>query len=169
MTDVLLYSEVEVTKSYLALQKIRYVNCFQVIWDVSDAILNSKIQRLVLQPLVENSICHGLKWRPVGFPGLLKIHIYQRQGKIFIRVIDNGVGMSVEQKESLWKEKSYEKRSHIGLLNTRKRLVLRYGEEAKLRVYSKQNWGTSIHIALPMNVGEALEKTCGDGVDTEKI
>lgn len=103
-TDILEYSlskpnelvsladEIKNTHSYIEIQQIRYKNMFEVIWEYDQADIKLKVIKLILQPLVENSIYHGIKEKKGR--SSIKIRIKRLNGFLKISIIDNGIGIS---------------------------------------------------------------------------
>lgn len=160
LSDVLQYSlsnpkekvplreEIHYTKSYLSIQEQRYNNRFAVVWEIDEELLDFTIVKLVLQPLIENSIYHGIKEKEGK--SSLKIALRCCKSNIMLKVIDNGVGMSREKLTSLFEFESDSTSSkHIGLENVYKRLQLTYGSEFSFKVLSKEGFGTAITLTLP--------------------
>lgn len=147
--QVRLSEEILNTRNYIEIQKMRYVDKFDVIWEYDDAVLNLSIIRLVLQPIIENAIYHGIK--PLDKPCLIKIKIYQIQNQLKITVINNGLGIPKEDLERLRQKLAAdgEYTRHIGLVNTNKRLKLSYGEQYGLKIRSKMNLGTVVYLRIP--------------------
>lgn len=147
--QVSLENEIAYSKSYLYIQKLRYRDKFHVIWEYDPDILPLPAIKLLIQPLLENSIHHGIA--PSDRECLIKIKIYQNQDFLYLHIIDTGIGMAPDKKKKLLSritdnETPYQ---HIGLTNTWKRLVLVYGQQARIRIWSRENQGTSITLILP--------------------
>jgi two-component system sensor histidine kinase YesM len=151
MNTVTFLEEIENTKSYVSIQQARYKEKFYVNWDYSAKIQDYKILKLILQPLIENSIYHGIKAKE-GLCGI-KIKIKVKEDSIIIAVIDNGIGISTERllniRENLRGNTDYSE--EIGLLNIDRRLKLTYGEEYGLYIRSKLGLGTVIYAQLSLN------------------
>jgi two-component system sensor histidine kinase YesM len=161
---VILQNELQHTQIYVEIQKIRYKDKFEVIWDVKANLQRYFVPKLLLQPLIENSIYHGIKEKPGKCS--IKVRIRRLPSMISIHVIDNGIGMSPERlkevinlmarddstNQSTTPEPVKDSSGNIGLYNTNKRLVLSYGELFNLRIVSKPGWGTSVQIRIPIDV-----------------
>ena len=142
-------NEIRNIDAYLQIQLIMHDNSFQVIKEIQEDALSYSVPKLILQPLVENAIEHGLdvsekeeKW--------LKISVCKEKDALIMAVEDNGMGMSEEQAKSIitYRSKGY------GVRNVNDRITLLYGEEYHLRVKSRQGEGCRIEIAIPVNKEE---------------
>ena len=151
-TLVTLEEEIQNTKNYILLQKVRYQNQFEVIWEYDDELLSQKVIRLLFQPFIENAIYHGC--RNTDQKCFIRIRIFLRNETLFISIIDNGAGISGENLRQIRQKlngyiSDEEMASHIGLVNTSKRLQLFYGEDACVHIASKLGFGTYIHFKIP--------------------
>jgi two-component system, sensor histidine kinase YesM len=146
--------EIKYTQSYISIMKFRYKEKFDVIWEYDSDILNEKIIKLILQPLIENSIYHGIKEKQG--PGLIKIKIKYHYSDLRISIIDNGLGIEkdslMELRKKLTTDGEYTK--HIGLYNTNKRLKLKYGEKYEIEIRSKFRHGTVVYINIPCYINQ---------------
>lgn len=129
---------------YLAIQELRHRD-FETKMDISKDIMDIKIPKLILQPIVENAITHGFE--NIEEMGKLYIRGYERDGDVYFEVEDNGIGMTKEQVERAITKKSHE---HIGLFNVDQRLRLYYGEFYGVSIDSKYGEGTRITIRIPI-------------------
>ncbi len=147
---VTLEEEIQHTISYINIQKFRYEDKFNVLWDYDDAVLQYHVIKLLIQPLIENSIYHGIKEKEGS--SLIKIKFIIHEDYIRVAVIDNGLGITAE-KLSMIREKlssGEEYSEHIGLYNTDKRLKLSYGEEFGIKIRSRYGMGTVIYLKIPI-------------------
>lgn len=148
----LLYDEIRITNSYIDIQKARYRNQFDVSWDISDVDPNIRVAKLMLQPLIENAIYHGIREKKTN--SSIRISFTMKTlTQMRIRIIDDGLGTSPQNLKEIRKRLASNKREpseHIGLVNTAKRLQLLYGGQASLFICSRQNHGTIITILLPV-------------------
>lgn len=152
--EVRLKDEVQFTKYYLKIQSYRYPNRFRVQWDLEKDSLNCKVIKLLLQPLVENCIYHGVG---PGLKGMLHIQVRsRREGKeLYISVEDDGVGMTAERLSEVLRmmEGSFSD-DHIGLVNTVRRLKLAFGKQVGVTIQSAEGEGTKIEFRIPLSVEE---------------
>ena len=137
---------------YLTIIQIRYANRIIISKDIDDDILNTPMPGLILQPIVENSIIHGII--PSGRKCELKITAHRSGSDLVIRIRDNGVGMEKEKADRLNHSFIIEKTStekSIGLINVNKRLKLLYGDEYHLKISSIVNEFTEVEIKIVGN------------------
>lgn len=136
--------EIKNIRSYIDIQLIMHDDNFRVEWDIDESVMNWRMPKLVLQPLVENALEHGLDLKE-DEDRLLQLHIREEEGKLSLTVRDNGVGMTQEKADSLihYDSKGY------GVKNVRERIVLLYGEEHIFRIQSREGEGTEIYIRIP--------------------
>ncbi|EKN67639.1 signal transduction histidine kinase, lyts [Neobacillus bataviensis LMG 21833] len=148
---VVLRDEIKHTKSYVDIQKIRHKDQFTCIWECDEGVDKYFVVKLFLQPLIENSLQHGM----VGLVRKLsiKVKIKSSLTDLYVSVIDNGVGMDTAKlKDIRSKLKSnYTSTDHIGLYNTNKRIQLIYGENQGITFRSKPGWGTIVAVKIPIN------------------
>lgn len=149
-TVVAVRTEIEHCKYYLEIQKNRYEDKFDVKWEIPAEIMDCQVIRILLQPLVENAIYHGIK--PMTNKGLITIKGYTKGEELFLTVMDNGMGMTEDKLRLLQQNMSSDRikeERHIGVSNVNQRLKLYYGEEYGLEIESKEGKGTSITIRIP--------------------
>ena len=147
--------EAEYARSYLTIQKMRYKDKLEFQIDISPAIFGVKIIKLVLQPIIENAIYHGLKYK--DSKGFLIVRGYQEGEKAVLEVEDNGVGMDEETLSHIFEKHKVNYHSNgVGVYNVQKRLKLYYGEEYGIVYKSKKNEGTRAVITIPMETGGEL-------------
>lgn len=141
-----LKEEIAIITHYLTIQKIRYRDVFELALNIAPEVEGVQVLKLVLQPLVENALYHGLK--PLGRMGTIHISAFfsdQNPGSIEILIRDDGVGMS---KERLDKLVAFIPGEHFGLGGTRERLRLFYGQDV-MTITSEVGLGTEISMVLP--------------------
>lgn len=146
---VTLFEELEATRSYVHIQRIRRQNQFDVLFDIDDEVLNALLPRLILQPLVENSMSHGfIDCRD----GAICVTGRKEENFLLLTVSDNGIGMTEEKLNALKADLQKEEieSGHIGLYNTAKRIELYFDQQAKLEINSSPQNGTQVRIRLPL-------------------
>jgi two-component system sensor histidine kinase YesM len=145
--------ELEHARSYLIIQSFRYADAFKYEFDVEEEVLEYTTMKLILQPLIENAIYHGLKNRIDE--GLINISVHREQDNIVFTVSDNGYGMKEEKIAQLYTNfYNPHLNDGVGLKNVYLRLVLYYGKEADLQITSELDEGTTIKIIIPMKRSE---------------
>ncbi len=170
--------ELEIVQFYLFLQKERYQD--KLIYEINlsdEQIKENLIPRLLIEPLVENAVSHGLE--PQKERGMIKVCLYEESSsekssreekinnieqkkRLHIIVEDNGVGMDYEKLNENYEKETLENgeigHTHTGLKNTQRMLQILYGEDYELDIESKKGKGTKIEIILPSERGTML---CG--------
>ncbi|MCR5033062.1 MAG: histidine kinase [Lachnospiraceae bacterium] len=147
METVTLRMELEYLRAYLQIQNVRFNNNVITYFDVDDSVLDQKVFRLLLQPVLENCFEHGIE--PGQEKILTKIKIFDRGDTIYFAVVDNGVGISKEDIQKLYERINSHTARNIGLTNLNRRLILHYGPEYGLRIRSKLGLGTEISFVIP--------------------
>ncbi|WP_165972359.1 sensor histidine kinase [Paenibacillus piri] len=147
---VSLNTEIKNLKSYIEIQKYRYEDKFDIIWEYDPVVIGCRVMKLLLQPFVENSIYHGIKEKEGN--SLIKIRIELVGPDVLIAIVDNGLGMSRERLRKIRHdfERDDEFSDRIGMINTNKRIKLAYGEQYGIVIRSKKGWGTAVYMKLPM-------------------
>lgn len=145
-----LSKEIAALKHYLNIQNYRYSDRLTVNLDIDPAFYNMDIPKLLIQPIVENAIIHGLEAKVEGGT----IHIWAEiagQSDFLIHVEDDGVGMTQEVQRQVLsgkREADYRKKSHIGIFNVHRRIQLFYGEKYGLEIRSAPGEGTCITMRI---------------------
>ena len=148
-----LEKEVDYAGSYLTIQKMRYKDKLEYEIEVDEDIKKEEIINLILQPLVENAIYHGIKYK--GSKGLIRITGYGEKDKIILKVMDNGIGMDEETLKGIFdKSKASEGKNGVGVYNVQTRIGLYYGMEYGLHFESALGEGTTVTITIPRNFRE---------------
>lgn len=136
--------EVACIRSYITILNIRYDNKIQMDYKVDENVLNEKILKLILQPLVENAVYHGIK-ETVDW-GCISIKIFRDEDEIILIVADDGKGMSEERIEEVLSGKAATGKSGFGLYSLKQRLFLYYGISEPLIINSNPGAGTEIIV-----------------------
>ena len=155
--EISLEKEVTIVKDYLSLQKLRYGDILNDEYDLQPEALKCVVPKLILQPLVENSIYHGIRQK--GEPGVIKISAHINGTKLHIKVRDTGVGMSKEDAEKLMngrKTKTGEENS-FGLWGTIERVRYYSHRDDVVKIDAKEGEYTEIEFIIPVvtETGEA--------------
>lgn len=154
MHDTTLEKEFDHVMDYLQIQKLRFGDRISYSTDVMDGLnmARIKMQPLLLQPIVENAIVHGLENLDAG--GSVWISINMRGENLAIEVLDNGCGMSAEELDELRARLSEYRDdipvTNIGLYNINRRIKLAYGEEYGLEIDSTPGNGTKVSVIIPV-------------------
>ena len=137
--------EIELAKTYLAIQNIRFESKIQVEITAPEELRRYAIPKLALQPFVENAVIHGIRKTPQR-SGTIRIEAAIGQETIEISVRDNGIGMSRETLSELSADRRY--KDHYGIYNVRERLRLFYGEGTDVTVTSQEEQGTCVTMII---------------------
>jgi two-component system sensor histidine kinase YesM len=129
----------------------RYYDKFRVHFEMEEGMLDLKVLRFVLQPIVENSLIHGVE--PMEGQGLIIIKGYRDEDKLIITVTDNGVGIPSDKMNNLMQGKPQNKEnklSGMGIRNVDERIKLYFGESYGISIQSVPNMFTTIEITIPV-------------------
>lgn len=137
---ITLKEELTCTQNYLKIQKYRYGDIVKLVCNIPEKLNNCLIPKLILQPLIENSLYHGIV--PKGYAGTIIIDILPQKDFISIKIIDDGVGIGK-------KKATHKGFNGISLDNISERLRLYFGSEYDLKIYSKIGIGTCIEFSIP--------------------
>ncbi len=145
--------EIDYAGSYLTIQKMRYRDKLEYEIEVDEEIKHKEIINLILQPLVENAIYHGIKYR--GSKGLVRITGRGEGDKIILTVSDNGIGMDETALEEIFdRSKAREGNNGVGVYNVQTRIQLYYGTEYGLHFESRLGEGTQVTVTIPKHCRE---------------
>lgn len=139
--------EIDYVKDYLTIQKMRYQDKLEYEIDVEPEVLKVPIAKLVLQPIVENAIYHGIKYKDTK--GLIKISGRVVDQDVVLQISDNGMGMDEETLKDILIKLSSEDSKRVGVQNVHNRLQLYYGKNYGLSYESKLGEGTIVSIKIP--------------------
>ncbi|MDE7016445.1 MAG: sensor histidine kinase [Lachnospiraceae bacterium] len=145
--------ELEHVRNYLTIQQMRFKNKFVYNIEASEDVLDLVSLKLMLQPLVENAIYHGMEF--MDGDGEICIEVYREAEKLWFHIRDNGLGMTEEQVARLLGEErhiSSRRGSGIGVKNVNERIKLYFGEDYGLSIESEPDEGTAVTICLPAQV-----------------
>lgn len=143
--------------SYMQIQNMRYGNRFRWILEAEETLLQHPVLKLLLQPIVENAVLHGMNGNRAR--GVLKITAKVECSNLVIQILNIGSGMDAESVERLNVRMQtiaaypteQEARQSIGLLNIQKRLKMYYGNEYGIRIKSWERIGTSVSVIIPFS------------------
>jgi two-component system sensor histidine kinase YesM len=148
--------EIEHARNYLIIQKIRYKNKFTFEIEADDEVLKCKTVKLILQPIIENSIYHGIEY--MVDEGLIRIKAAKKDGMLMFEVSDNGLGIMPDVLKNILSFKSNStKGSGVGVKNVHERIRLFYGAEYGIQIESEPEEGTVVKIWQPIIYYEGEE------------
>lgn len=149
---VLLKTEIELTKAYLQIQTTRFPEKFQTFFSMADDVENCYVCKLMLQPILENSIIHGFSHLTKG--GILWVGGKKQDDTLVITIQDNGSGIPADTladvQQLLNRETSVEADAHIGIANVHRRIQLHWGKKYGVSVFSQEDCGTRVVLTLPL-------------------
>ncbi|QNK57959.1 sensor histidine kinase [Paenibacillus sp. PAMC21692] len=148
---ITLAEELKNIESYVVIQKIRYGDSFDVEFEIDEQVLNGRVLKFMLQPIVENAIIHGMDGIEVD--GKLKIICSGEGQNLKILVQDNGQGMDELERQRL-EGNDAKKLSGIGISNVQERIRLHYGDDYGIHIDSKIGEGTVVAITIPLRLEE---------------
>ena len=144
-------STIELIKEYLNIQKVRYGNKFNVYMELDETLFEFKILHLIMQPLIENAIYHGIEKKKEQ--GNIWIRLFSADGNMIFVIQDDGVGISREKLEKITLQLKGQKSddgSSFALVNIHKRIQVYYGEEYGLDIQSQISQGTIVKVFIPV-------------------
>lgn len=149
--------EVEYTETYLTIQKMRYKDKLEYEILVDPEILQERVIKLILQPLVENAIYHGIKYKEGK--GLIRIRGFRQDDRMILQVQDDGKGMEPETLAHIFEKHTRDTRSNgVGLNNVNERIQLYYGDDYGISFRSSPGEGTEATITLPFGREEGRDE-----------
>lgn len=151
-----LSTEINIVKNYLKLQKVRFPEVFSDEYEIQGDLLSCRIPKLILQPLVENSLYHGII--PTCDYGIIKISIFANEEYLFIRISDNGIGIAQTDLEKIWAPKADHSGQSFGLRGTIERMQIFYEMQDICTIDSRPNEGTTITFSIPLNKTETEDE-----------
>ena len=154
--------ELERIENYLTIQRMRYRDVMNFEIEADAAVLNNTVLKLILQPLVENALYHGIKTKRGG--GTIVVRARQQtETEVLLEVEDNGIGFAPEKLRQLQTELDDDSgdiklESGFGIGNVNKRIRLYYGRQYGLSIKSEYNTGTCATLVIPVRKDEACER-----------
>lgn len=158
--NITLEQELEVIMAYCTIQQVRYKGKFEVVYNIEEDHGSLHIPKYILQPFVENAIFHGIE--PKKGPGTITISSESNDKDLILKVVDDGVGMSVDKMNRILV--STEEQQHgaglnnIGVKNIHERLHLLFGEDYGIMVNSSIGEGTTMSIRIPLIYGQYIKQ-----------
>jgi sensor histidine kinase YesM len=136
-----LREELDLLERYLQIEQVRFRDRLTVEHDIASSVLDAEVPSLLLQPLVENAVRHGISCS--AGPGLVRIEARAQDGMLELRVLDTGPGFASHATTS---------RTGVGLVNTKARLEQLYGTEHELELGNRVNGGAAVTVRLPLRL-----------------
>ncbi len=140
--EVTLREELDILERYLGIEQIRFGNRLTVKMDIAPGTLDARVPNFILQPLVENAICHGIE--PHAKPGRIELRARRAAGVLTLEVCDNGAGLRPDEPAE----------EGVGLSNTRARLRTRYGEAHGFELRTAPGGGLLVRLSIPFRLAD---------------
>jgi two-component system sensor histidine kinase YesM len=153
---VTLGEELVTVQSYLEILNTRYGNGIRVRYSVENELRKRKVLKLMIQPLVENAVHHGI--RPKGGSGVILISAVEENDALLLSVLDDGVGMSPDELKKIQRSTS-EETPGFGLFSIQRRIALFYGVSDPLTIESREGKWTKVTVRIPAEGGRAHEQS----------
>lgn len=150
-TLIPLRQEIEYIDNYIELMKMKFNDKLSVEYDIADELLDQEVIKIMLQPVVENSLIHGIE--PMYGAGRIVIRARRQEECFLLTVADNGVGISHEKLQELkarLSSGSEELPERIGIKNVHDRIRLQYGDPYGIHIHSRIHEGTTVSFLLPV-------------------
>ena len=156
--EITVKEEIEMIREYIYLMQIRYGGKFSVEFHIAEDILDCKILKLILQPILENAIIHGFDGKESDCN--IEISAYQEAGVLIFKIIDNGNGMTLERITTVMTTEHGNAKGMfgIGMSNVQKRITLQYGLAYGMEVSSEISEYTQVVLRLPMMKDEITKE-----------
>lgn len=143
---ITLKEEIELVKHFIALQSFRYMDCFEVIYSIEPETQDCYVPCLLLQPMVENAVFHGIDTKRTD--NLIEINAWIENSELRISINDNGEGFELESEED---KEAHRRLSGIGMSNVEQRLKLYYGHRAFFDIKTEKGRGTTVEFTMPVS------------------
>lgn len=144
-TDLItIEQEIENIKHYVYIQKIRYLDRFEVFYDCKPWVSEYLIPKLLLQPIIENAIFHGIS--DLQEKGIITVLVEKKENYIFIKIRDNGMGIPEDVLKNVMAK--YSKMNHVGLHNIDERVKIYFGQEYGVSIESEVGKGTTVTVKI---------------------
>ena len=143
--------EIELLKSYVEIEKTRFDDQFQVEFDLDEKAYQYKMIKIILQPIAENAIIHGIA--PKDSMGTLVVRLRQDEHYLYFSIIDDGVGIARNVLDSIKKGEITKKReSGYAIQNVIERIKAVYGDQGHISIFSRPGIGCSVRIVIPKTI-----------------
>ena len=158
---ITLQEELVILQQYFTVMQCKYGDGISLSRDIPEELLRRKVLKFVLQPIVENSIFHGLE--PMGSKGKIVIKAGEEEKFLYIQVEDNGVGMEEMRLEEVCQNRKASGKNTVGIHNVIRRIQLHFGNEYGVKITSQRNIGTKVLLILPILKADTVSE--GKGQD----
>lgn len=148
--------EITYAQSYTDIIRLRYSRRIEFRWDVDESVLDDRTPKLILQPMIENAIHHGVE--PMEQDGVVEVSCRADGHDLVYSVSDNGIGMEPDRLDELRRQIMSTQPDKIGLANVNARIRLYYGPEYGVRIESRKGVGTTVMIRIPRNGSDGEAK-----------
>ncbi len=153
---ITLWEEKEYIENYITIERFKYRSDFSLLWDVEEDLWAFRIPKLLLQPVVENALLHGISTREEG--GVISVKVSRQKSQVVVKIMDNGKGMNQEKIDRLLSEVEKTDKSgfrRVGFSNVMNRIRLIYGPEYGGTIYSCEGMFTCVELRLAADEQEA--------------
>jgi len=144
---IALSHELDFVNCYLEIEKIRFEERLNIIWDISPETLDAQVPHLLLQPLVDNAVKHGIARLPTA--GQIRITVKSQGGELQLEISDNGPGFG---------NAGPFQHTGLGLRITRERLESLYGQDQSMELLSPPEGGSTVRVSIPFRSQPAESK-----------
>ncbi len=147
---ITLWEERQYIENYMTIERFKYRNDFSLIWDVDENLWSYPIPKLLLQPIIENALIHGIADMEQG--GIINVKIYANNDEIICKITDNGKGMNADTIEKILEDSEKEKRNRfrrVGISNVLDRIGIIYGKNYGGTIYSYPDMFTCVELHIP--------------------
>lgn len=142
--------EIELLKAYVGIEQIRFDDLIHVVYDIDESALEYRMAKILLQPIAENAINHGIA--PKSSAGTMILRLRQDEASLCFSIIDDGVGMEVSTLESINRGDVLKRReSGYAIRNVRERIHAIYGDKGRVVLFSRPGIGCTVEIIIPKN------------------
>ncbi|XEC93356.1 sensor histidine kinase [Paenibacillus tarimensis] len=148
---ILLEEEIEIVRCYLAIQKFRHGDRLDFELNLDPGTEKISLPPLIVQPIVENAVIHGLERKPEG--GKVKVDVSFADNGVRIKVSDDGIGLTQERLKAVMASLQNHEATRIGISNVHQRILLTYNSDCGFRIESAVNKGTVVQFVIPMEDG----------------
>jgi len=143
--------EIELLKAYIEIEKTRFDNLFNVKYELDNDALDYRMIKIVLQPIAENAINHGIA--PKGYSGTLVVRLKHDDENLYFSIIDDGVGINRNVLQSIYKSEIVKKReSGYAIQNVMERINAVYEDKGHISIFSRSGIGCSVTITIPKTI-----------------